>query len=105
MALRLKLLGHFEVSDDAAAIASSLRPRARRLLAYLLLHRRAPLARERVAFALWPDSSEPEALGTLRRALSDIRSALPPPAVGEWVSVDRGTLRWKSTLQGLPMLR
>jgi predicted ATPase/DNA-binding SARP family transcriptional activator len=94
VALRLKLFGHLEISDEAAAIVSSLRPRARRLLAYLLLHRRAPLARERIAFALWPDSSEPEALGTLRRALSDLRAALPPPAAGDWVSVDRGVLRW-----------
>jgi DNA-binding SARP family transcriptional activator len=96
LALRLKLFGHLEVSDGAVALEGRLRPRARRLLAYLLLHRQAPSVREQVAFALWPDSSEPEALGTLRRALSDIRAALPPPEAGEWISVTRSALRWSN---------
>jgi DNA-binding SARP family transcriptional activator len=70
-----------------------LRPRAQRLLAYLLLHRRMPYTRERIAFSTWPDSTEKEALGTLRRALSDLRTALPPRD-DQWIIAEGGDLRW-----------
>ena len=43
----------------------------RRLLVYLLLHRAAPLEREHIAFKLWPDQPEAEALSALRRALNE----------------------------------
>jgi hypothetical protein len=40
--------------------------RAESLLAYLLLHRDAAQPRQRLAFLLWPDSSEPQARTNLR---------------------------------------
>jgi non-specific serine/threonine protein kinase len=92
--LRLTLFSHLQVMDDAATLTPELRPRARRLLAYLLLHRQRPLTRESVAFTLWPDQSEKEALGTLRRALSDLRAVLPKSDKHDWIAVTRGELRW-----------
>src|SRR5689334_14698243 len=97
MTLRLVLFNQFQVTLGGQAPAAPLRPRALRLLAYLLLQRGQTLAREGVAFTLWPDSPEDESLGTLRRALSDLRAALPPPAGAEWVTATRGEIAWRPT--------
>ena len=53
--------------------------RAESLLAYLLLHREAPQPRQRLAFLLWPDSTEPQARTNLRHLLHNLRRALPDP--------------------------
>ncbi len=99
MTLRIQLLGQLQVAGDEAAHAAGqplrLAPRAQRLLAYLLLHRDAPLDRETLAFKLWPDQPETEALSALRRALSDLRAALPAGA--EWVLAQANTLRWNAS--------
>ncbi len=92
--LNLRLLGYFQVADGTVTLTSRLRPRAQRLLAYLLLHRHAPLPRENVAFTLWPDQPEKESLGALRRALSDLRAALPKSESHEWIIATRDELRW-----------
>ncbi len=94
--LHLKLFSRFQVMDNEVALTSILRPRAQRLLVYLLLHRHAPYTRESIAFTLWPDCSEKEALGTLRRALSELRVALPSLVEGEWIMSARGELSWNS---------
>lgn len=94
MALHLKLFSQLEVTDAANSFTHRLTPRARRLLAYLLLRRTVTLTREQIAFTLWIDSSEKEALGTLRRALSDLRNALSALGPDEWVLGDRIGLRW-----------
>ncbi len=96
MTLRIQLLGQLRLAADETGAAASplprLTPRAQRLLAYLLLRRETSLDREHIAFRLWPDQPEAEALSALRRALSDLRSALPPGAA--WVLVQANTLRW-----------
>ncbi|MGQ0600303.1 MAG: ATP-binding protein, partial [Anaerolineales bacterium] len=71
----------------------SLRPRARRLLAYLLLHRHLALPRQKIAFTLWPDNPETESLAALRRALSEVRVALPKEC--EWVVATRDEMGWQ----------
>jgi non-specific serine/threonine protein kinase len=53
-----------------------------------------PLPRQEIAFKLWLDSPEKEALGTLRRALSELRAALPEWPVGEWIIDAPDGLRW-----------
>lgn len=53
--------------------------RQQALLAYLLLHRRTPQPRQRLAFHLWPDSTESQSRSNLRKALSHLRQALPEP--------------------------
>jgi DNA-binding SARP family transcriptional activator len=92
--LQLKLLGRLQVTNNDVALTPTLRPRAQRLLSYLLLHRHTPYTRESIAFALWPDYSEKEALGMLRRALSELRAALPSLIEGEWIVSARGELYW-----------
>jgi DNA-binding SARP family transcriptional activator len=66
------------------------------LLGYLLLHRGEPLGRKHVAFALWPDASEEEALAHLRRHIYLVRRALPAsPGGADWIAADRSSLRWE----------
>lgn len=74
-------------------LASSLRTRARRLLAFLLLHLHRPLARQRIAFSLWPDVAEATALGNLRRALSELRRSLPAGRAPRILETGEG-LQW-----------
>src|SRR5262249_32135877 len=47
------------------------------LLGYLLVHRDAPQPRQRLAFLLWPESSEGQARTNLRHLLHTLRHALP----------------------------
>jgi len=47
------------------------------LLAYLILHGDAPQPRERLAFVLWPASSESQARTNLRQLLHHLKRALP----------------------------
>jgi hypothetical protein len=94
MTLKLKLFGSLHLIARATPITPLLRPRARRLLAYLLLHRHTPLSRQEIAFKLWLDSPEKEALGALRRALSELRTALPKLPASEWIVEAHAGLRW-----------
>lgn len=92
-ALRVTLLGDFALARGADPITVGSSARAGSLLAYLILHQRAPQARERLAFLLWPDSTESQARTNLRRELHHLRRALPRP--DEHLRVDRKTLRWR----------
>ncbi len=75
-------------------VDSLARPRCQALLAYLLLHRHAPQSRRHLAFLLWPDSSEAQALTNLRHVLHDLQAALPN---GErWLIITAPTLQWNA---------
>ncbi|HTA37939.1 MAG TPA: BTAD domain-containing putative transcriptional regulator, partial [Candidatus Acidoferrales bacterium] len=67
--------------------------RAVALLAYLLLHRGRPLARDAVAFDFWPDLAEPEARTKLRAHLRYL-VALLPAAQPPWLLADKRTVQW-----------
>src|SRR5262245_10639281 len=70
-----------------------VRPRPS-LLVYLLLHRDAPQPRQRLAFRLWPDSTEPQALTNLRKVLHGLRRALPD--ADRFLDVTPRTLQWRA---------
>ena len=74
--LDVELLGHLRLSHDGRPVGGVRNPR---LVAYLLLHRDRPRTRDEVAFALWPDSGDGQALTNLRRELHILRYALPEP--------------------------
>lgn len=93
MALQIRLFNHLELQFNGQGLAV-LRPRARRLLAYLILHRKTSVPRRRIAFTLWPDTSEAESLGMLRRALNDLRARLPDDE--EYLNVTRDKIGWNS---------
>ena len=77
-ALRIRALGSFEIERTDAPLPSS-RKESRRLLELLRLlaaHGSAPLAQERVADALWPDSDGDAARNALDNALHRLRKML-----------------------------
>ena len=92
--LFVRLLGGVELRLGTERVAPLESARAESLFAYLLLHRDAPQARQRIAFLLWTDSSEPQALTNLRQVLFNLRHALP--WTDRFIEVGRRTLQWRA---------
>lgn len=74
--LRIYLLGSFRLFYKDEPLKFSALPKTLPLWAYLLLNP-APVARDQLASALWPDIDSNEARAKLRRHLHDLRRALP----------------------------
>jgi DNA-binding SARP family transcriptional activator len=91
--LSVKLLGELELRLDGVPLAPLGSARAESLLAYLVVHRGAPVPRQRLAFVLWPDSSEAQARTNLRHVLHKLRRGLP--GFETYVEVGPRTLRWR----------
>jgi DNA-binding SARP family transcriptional activator len=91
--LRIRLLGELDLRLDAAPVPPLGSARAESLLAYLVLHREAAQPRQRLAFLLWPDSSEPQARTNLRHLLHVLRRALP--GTDRFLEATPRTLRWR----------
>jgi DNA-binding SARP family transcriptional activator len=72
--LQIELLRQFQVSSGGLSLA--LGHSGERLVAYLALADR-PLARDHIAGALWPDTSQSRAAANLRRALCLVRRYAP----------------------------
>ena len=95
---RLFLFGHpylmgterVDLSDDALL-----------LLAYLVLHARRPITRQRLAFTLWPDMAEVDALRRLRQQLHTIRRTLTELTGHEDILISEGHRVWLNPDQGL----
>ncbi len=95
--LRLHLLGELRAEYRGESFRIAAPQRSIALLAYLLIHRRSPTARDKVAFALWPDETEDDARVNLRHALHRLTRALPAPDGDEsWISADLENLQWNS---------
>jgi DNA-binding SARP family transcriptional activator/predicted ATPase len=93
--LRVCLFGQPRFDFDGLPLKFSVLPKTLPLCAYLLLQRAQPVARDTVAFTLWPDRRESGARANLRRHLHDLRRALPggqsQPA---WILSDADTVQW-----------
>lgn len=93
--VRMQLLGGFflEYQNKPLSVPSQ---RLQTLLAYLACNSSAPQPRQRLAFLLWPDSSETQAHTNLRTLLHRLRTTLPEfEAV---LSVDAQTVAWNSDM-------
>ena len=75
--LHLDLLGTFRLCRGDQPLAGFEHARLQQLLAYLALHRLAPISRQQLAFLFWPDSIDQQALKNLRTLLTRLRRALP----------------------------
>jgi DNA-binding SARP family transcriptional activator len=91
--LRIRLLGELDLRHGDVPVPPLGSARAESLLAYLVLHREAAQPRQRLAFLLWPDSSEPQARTNLRHLLHVLRRALPD--ADRFLEVTPRTLRWR----------
>lgn len=93
--LRIHLFGQPRFVFEGAPFRYSAPPKATSLVAYLLLHRDAPLSREKLAFTLWEDDTEEDARANLRRHLHHMQRALPAaPPDAPWVLADTETMQW-----------
>ena len=91
--LHIHLLGDFRLAHGDEAVTKVNTPRLQSLLAYLVLHRDAPQSRRHMAFLLWLDSTETQALTNLRNLLHLLRRALPD--ADRFLQVDAHTLQWR----------
>ena len=93
--LRIFLLGSFQAFDGERPLALKFPPKVVPLWVHLLLHADRPLARQTLAFSLWPDVPEETALANLRRHLHHLKSALPPPEDRPpWLLIDAQSVQW-----------
>lgn len=93
--LRIYLFGEPRFETGGAVHAFKAPPKTLPLLAYLLLNRRGPVARETLAAALWPDADQREAFSNLRRHLHYLLKALPPlNGNAPWIRAGQKTLAW-----------
>jgi len=74
--LEIRLLGSFEVTLDGQPVRGFESDKVRALLAYLAVESDRPHRRSKLAGLLWPDLPEQSARTNLRRALSNLRTAL-----------------------------
>jgi DNA-binding SARP family transcriptional activator len=96
--LRIRLLGNGRVFDDSAEIKLRSREWTLPLLGYLVLHRGEAIPRRRLAFTIWPDEAEEDALERLRHNLYRLTKALPPAPKGvPWLSAAGHTLGWNNS--------
>lgn len=91
----ISLLGDFLLIANDRLVCSPDVPRLQSLLAYLVLHRGMPQSRSRLAFLLWPDSTDGQAHTNLRNLLYKLRVTLPE--VATFLRVERQTLSWQPT--------
>ena len=93
--LHIHLLGHLRVTWNGEVVRFGGLPRTLPLWALLLLNYRQPLGRERLAYTLWPESSESQALANLRRHLYDLKQTLPPAPAGQpWILSENKLVQW-----------
>jgi predicted ATPase/DNA-binding SARP family transcriptional activator len=92
--LEMHLLGEFHLVSADAPVSPIQAPRVQALLAYLVLHRAAPQPRQRLAFLLWPESTDAQARTNLRQLLHALRQTLPD--ADHFVHVTPQALQWRA---------
>ena len=92
--LTIRLLGAVDLRSGDTPLPPLESARAASLLGYLLVHRGVAQPRQRLAFLLWPDSTEGQARTNLRHVLHTLRRGLPDPE--RFIEVTPGTLRWRT---------
>ena len=91
--MRISLFGNLRISFAGRPITAVNTNRLQSLLAYLILHADIAQPRERLAFLLWPASSEPQARTNLRQLLHNLKRSLPPEC--DCLETDHFTVRWR----------
>lgn len=91
--LTLHLLGAFTLSIDGKPVSGIARTRMQDLLVYLFLHRQRPSPRAVIAAALWPETSDVQALKNLRTIYARLRDLLS--ATDRLLAVDNQSMQWR----------
>src|SRR5947208_7546737 len=91
--MRISLFGNLRITCAGQPVTAVNTNRLHSLIACLILHGDAPQPRERLAFMLWPASSESQARTNLRQLLHHLKRALP--AECNLLETDHFTVRWR----------
>src|SRR5258705_4015586 len=91
--MRINLFGNLQMSFAGRPVTAVNTNRLHSLIAYLILHGDTPQPRERLAFLLWPASSESQARTNLRQLLHHLRRALPAECC--LLTADHHTVHWR----------
>src|SRR5580704_12880536 len=91
--MRISLFGNLRISFAGRPVMTVSTNRLQSLIAYLILHAGMPQPRERLAFLLWPASSESQARTNLRQLLHHLKRALPPEC--NLLSTDHFSVQWR----------
>ena len=91
--MKISLFGNLEISFAGQLVTTVNKSRLQSLIAYLILHGDAPQPRERLAFLLWPASSESQARTNLRQLLHHLKRALP--AECNFLVTDHFSVHWR----------
>lgn len=92
--LDIRLLGEFVISNNGVPLNTLRSLRQQCLLAYLLLHRDAPVERRHLAYLFWPDFTEEQALANLRNLLHTLGKTLPNG--DHFIQTDGMTAQWRA---------
>ena len=97
-ALDVRLFGQPHVTASGTPVKFARRSTTITMLAFLILRRNQPVARTFLAFTLFPDHDEEQALNELRRYLYLTTKALPPADPAQpWLIIDAETVRWNES--------
>src|SRR5580700_7140137 len=91
--MRISLFGNLRITFAGRAVTAVNTNRLHSLIAYLILHGDTPHPRERLAFMLWPASSESQARTNLRQLLHHLKRALP--AESDVLVTNHFAVRWR----------
>jgi DNA-binding SARP family transcriptional activator/predicted ATPase len=91
--LEIKLFGGFCLTAAGQPVPGFHSPRLQSLLAYLVLHRDTPQARQWLAALLWPNAPDSQARTNLRKTILFLRQALPETDV--FLKCDGTLLQWR----------
>ena len=92
--LQIHLLGGWRVIYGEEPISGLDAARLQALLAYMVLHRDAPLTRQQIAFLFWPDTTDAQAQTNLRQLLHTLRRRLPN--ADGYLEFGAKTLGWRT---------
>jgi len=96
--MRINLFGNLRMSFAGRPVTAVNTNRLHSLIAYLILHGDTPQPRERLAFTLWPASSESQARTNLRQLLHHLKRALP--AESNVLAINHFAVRWRRDAAG-----
>ncbi len=91
--MQIKLFANLRISIEGRPVMTVDSNRLQSLIAYLILHGDAPQPRQRLAFSLWPASSESQARTNLRQLIHHLKRALPPEC--NMLETTHFAVRWR----------
>jgi DNA-binding SARP family transcriptional activator len=97
LSLDIRLFGCADVRAAGAPVKLAKRATTLAMLAFIILKRGQAIARESLAFTLFPEFEEAAAVAELRRCLYLTNKSLPDQPENPWLIIDAETVRWNES--------